>query len=109
VGLIATICTLLFVKESLPLEVQLAARQLKEKRQSIFKQFQRSVKSSYFILLLLVFTLTFGLINFETVFPLYVDAKYQYTAPEIAMFITVGALAGTIIQALFIGRLIEKF
>jgi len=109
VGLAATICTILFVKESLAVEIQLAARQLKEKRQSIVKQFQRSVKSSYFVLLLLVFTLTFGLINFETVFPLYVDAKYGYTAPQIATVITVGALAGTIIQALFIGKLIEIF
>ncbi|MBH5319062.1 MFS transporter [Paenibacillus sp. GSMTC-2017] len=109
VGALAAIGSLLFVPESLALESRMAARAVKEKRENIVKQFAKSFKASYFILLVLIFTLTFGLINFEAIFPLFVDAKFGYTTLQISIVITVGALAGTIIQAMFIGKLINKF
>lgn len=109
VGALATIGSLLFVPESLSLEARAAARNSQVKRENIFKQFGKSFKASYFILLVLIFSLTFGLANFEAIFPLFVDAKYGYSALEISIIITVGALAGTVIQALFIGKLINRF
>ncbi|GKU80464.1 MFS transporter [Paenibacillus sp. L3-i20] len=109
VGALAAIGSLLFVPESLSLELRMAARNKKEKRENIVKQFAKSFKASYFVLLVLIFTLTFGLINFEVIFPLFVDEKFGYTIQQIAIVITIGALAGTIIQALYIGKLINKF
>ncbi|MBD2869410.1 MFS transporter [Paenibacillus arenilitoris] len=109
VGALATIGSLLFVPESLSREARAAARAAIVKRDNIFKQFAKSFKASYFILLVLIFSLTFGLANFEAIFPLFVDAKFGYTALEISIIITVGALAGTVIQALFIGKLINRF
>lgn len=109
VGVLATIGTLLFVTESLSMEARKAAREKKDKRENIFKQFGKSFKASYFILLILIFTLTFGLINFEAIFPLFVDAKFGYTTLQISVIITVGALAGVIIQSVFIGKLINHF
>lgn len=109
VGALATVGSLLFLPESLSKEAQLAARQSKEKKENVFVQLGRSVKAPYFIMLILVFTMTFGLANFEAIFPLFVDAKFAYTARDISIIITVGALAGTIVQAAFIGKLITRF
>lgn len=109
VGALATVGSLLFLPESLSKEARLAARQSKEKKENVFVQLGRSVKAPYFIMLILVFTMTFGLANFEAIFPLFVDAKFAYTARDISIIITVGALAGTIVQAAFIGKLITRF
>ncbi|WP_240414606.1 MFS transporter [Paenibacillus periandrae] len=109
VAALALIGSLIFLPESLSKEKQLAARQVRVKRESIFKQFVLSFKAPYFILLLLIFALTFGLANFEAIFPLFVDAKYGYTVRDIAILITIGALIGALVQALLIGKLIQLF
>lgn len=109
VGALATVISLLFLPESLSEEARLAAKQVNTKRENIFQQINRSFKSSYFLLLILVFSLTFGLANFEAIFPLFVDKKFLYTPRDISIIITVGALAGTIVQGIFIGRLIQRF
>jgi DHA1 family multidrug resistance protein-like MFS transporter len=109
VAALALIGSLIFLPESLSKEKQLATRQVRVKRESIFKQFVLSFKAPYFILLLLIFALTFGLANFEAIFPLFVDAKYGYTVRDIAILITIGALIGALVQALLIGKLIQLF
>ncbi|MED1793097.1 MULTISPECIES: MFS transporter [Brevibacillus] len=109
VGALATVGSLFFLPESLSKDAQMAARNAKEKKESIFVQLGRSVRAPYFIMLILIFTMTFGLANFEAIFPLFVDAKFAYTARDISIIITVGALAGTVVQAALIGKLIERF
>ncbi|GAA4719910.1 MFS transporter [Brevibacillus fulvus] len=109
VAALATIASLLILPETLSKQSQLEARQSKNKRESMFRQLVQSVKAPYFILLILVFSLTFGLANFEAIFGLYVDIKYQYTAQDISILITVGALMGVIIQALVINRLLQRY
>ncbi|WP_139490657.1 MFS transporter [Brevibacillus dissolubilis] len=106
---ISLIGSLLILPESRSKQDREASKASTTKRESIFKQFAQSVKAPYFILLLLVFALTFGLANFEAIFPLFVDAKYAYTSRDISILITVGALAGTIIQVALIGKLIHQF
>ncbi|WP_312111156.1 MFS transporter [Brevibacillus reuszeri] len=109
VGAVAAIGSMLFLSESLAKEKQLAARNDKSKKENIFIQLGTSFRSSYFIMLVLIFTMTFGLANFEVIFPLFVDAKFGYTPRDISIIITVGALAGTIVQAALIGKLITRF
>lgn len=109
VGAVATLGSLLFLSESLSKEAQLAARSTKVQKDNIFVQLGRSFKSSYFVLLVLIFTMTFGLANFEAIFPLFVDAKFHYSPRDISIIITIGALAGTIVQAALIGKLINTF
>ncbi|NRR02215.1 MFS transporter [Brevibacillus sp. RS1.1] len=109
VGAVATLGSIFFLSESLPKEKQLASRNAKDKQENIFLQLGKSFQSSYFIMLVLVFTMTFGLANFEVIFPLFVDAKFAYTPRDISIIITVGALAGTIVQAALIGKLITRF
>lgn len=109
VGAVALITSFILLPESLSKEARLANRNKVVKRESIFVQFAQSFKAPYFVLLLLVFMLTFGLINFEAIFPLFVDLKFGYTAREISILITVGALMGAIIQAVLIDKLIRRF
>jgi MFS transporter, DHA1 family, multidrug resistance protein len=45
------------------------------------------------MLLVLVFTMTFGLANFEAIFGIYVDKKFGFTPKDISIIITVGALS----------------
>ncbi|WP_136608336.1 MFS transporter [Paenibacillus dokdonensis] len=109
IAAIATILSFFMLKETLSEERLQAARQSQQKRESIVKQLITSVKAPYFIYLILVFTLTFGLVNFEAVFSLYVDNKYAYTTKEISIMITVGALVGVVIQGAFINKLLHRF
>jgi MFS transporter, DHA1 family, multidrug resistance protein len=106
---VATLISFLFLPEPLSKEQQLAARNITKERKSMIHQFKKSFKSSYIILLVLVFTMTFGLANFETVFGLYVDQKYHYTPQDISIVMTVGALVGVLIQSFFLDRLILLF
>lgn len=106
---VALILSLLILPETLSKEKQEAARSQVVKRENIFKQFILSAKAPYFVPLILVFALTLGLINFEAIFPLYAKESYHFTTKEISVVITVGALAGTIIQALVIDKVLRRF
>ncbi|WP_068775999.1 MFS transporter [Paenibacillus sp. FJAT-26967] len=107
--------TLALIGSALLLPESLSRAQLKENqnkvvvKENIFAQMARSFSAPYFILLLLVFAMTFGLANFEAVFSLYVDKKYAYSIRDISILITFGALVGAIIQGLLINKLITKF
>ncbi|WP_237392034.1 MFS transporter [Paenibacillus dendrobii] len=109
VAAIATVLSFFMLKETLSEERLQAARQSQQKRESIVKQLITSVKAPYFIYLILVFTLTFGLVNFEAVFSLFVDNKYGYTTKEISVMITVGALVGVVVQGALINKLLHRF
>jgi MFS transporter, DHA1 family, multidrug resistance protein len=52
---------------------------------------------------------SFGLANVEAIFGLYVNVKYGFTPKDISVVITVGALMGVLIQALLIGRVLQRF
>ncbi|WP_256830909.1 MFS transporter [Paenibacillus sp. Pae15] len=109
VGGFAMLLSLSLLKETRSVEQRQAARLSTERKENIWRQFGKSFKAPYLILLVLIFTLTFGLANFEAVFPLFVDHKYSYTSRDIAVLITVGALIGAVVQAVLIGRLINRF
>ncbi|MCS7464583.1 MFS transporter [Paenibacillus doosanensis] len=109
VGALAMITSLLLLPESLSEEARMANRGKVVQKESLLSQFAQSFRAPYFIYLLLIFTLTFGLANFEAIFPLFVDKKYSFTARDISILITVGALVGAVIQAVVIDKLIRRF
>jgi DHA1 family multidrug resistance protein-like MFS transporter len=100
---------LLLLPESLSKERQLMARNSSYQRESILSQVVLSFKAPYIYLLLLIFILTFGLVNVEVIFGLYVDVKYGFTPKDIAILLMVGALMGVFMQALLIDRLLRCF
>ncbi|KAF6585495.1 MFS transporter, partial [Paenibacillus sp. EKM208P] len=50
-----------------------------------------------------------GLTHFETMFPFFVTGKFHYNERDIAIIITVGALVGTVIQAVVISPMLNRF
>lgn len=95
--------------ETLSREKQIEARHSEKKRENILSQIALSFKAPYLYLLVLIFILTFGLVNVEVVFGLYVDAKYGFTPKDIASLLTVGALMGVLMQGVLIDWLLRQF
>lgn len=103
------IAALLLLPETLSKEKRLLAKNSSQKKENIFSQVALSFKAPYLFLLILIFILTFGLVNVEVIFGLYVDVKYGYTPKDIAILLTVGVLMGVIAQALVIDWLLRRF
>ncbi|MEI4771813.1 MFS transporter [Psychrobacillus sp. FJAT-51614] len=81
----------------------------KKARENILTQMKNSVKTPYFMMLIIIFVFTFGISNFQTTFSLYVDHKYNYTPKDIAVVLTVGGFIGVIVQTLVVERLFKRF
>ncbi|MBB6669127.1 MFS transporter [Cohnella nanjingensis] len=109
IGLLAMACSLKLLPESLSPSIRLTRLQAKERRENVFRQLALSVRSSYFILLLIVFATTFGLTHFEAIFPLFVVQGYGFTTRDIAILITVCSLIGTFNQVVLTNRINHRF
>lgn len=90
-GLVAALLTLL-LPESLAPEARQANR-IASTRESVFQQLLQSFHTPYFRYLLLILVMTFGLVNYETVYALFVEQKYAFD-PQISLVITLGAIVG---------------
>ena len=104
--------SMFILPESVSKEQQLKARSgspLFDKENSMVRQLIKSYKAPYFIGLVIVFVLAFGLANFETVFSLYVDHKHGFTPKDIAIIITFGTILGALVQVTIFGALLNKF
>ncbi len=109
IGVLAMIGSMIFLPESLSLEKRLTRQQSKEKKPNVFLQLALSIKSRFFVLLFLVFALTFGLTHFEAIYPLFVVQKYGFTTRDIAILFTLCSLIATFNQVMLTTRLIRRF
>nr|WP_145159310.1 MFS transporter [Paenibacillus terrae] len=109
VGLLAMICSMWMLPEPLSPEIRRLRQSVQDKKDNIFRQIGLSVKSRYFILLLIVFAMTFGLTHFEAIFPLFVVQGYGFTTQQIAILLTVCSLIGTLNQVLLTDRITCRF
>ncbi|MFP7223908.1 MFS transporter [Priestia filamentosa] len=78
------------------------------KENGMFKMILDSVKTPYFSTLLVLMVLGFALANFETVFGLYLDSKHSFGPTDIAIIMSIGAIAGVIIQLGVLDLLVRK-
>ncbi|MGM9949695.1 MAG: MFS transporter [Lysinibacillus sp.] len=78
-------------------------------RESLLKQLARSSKTPYFVFLIIVFTFSFGISNFQATLSLYLDHKFDYTPGDISVILTVGGFAGVILQMFVIDKLFKKY
>ncbi|WP_017813622.1 MFS transporter [Paenibacillus shenyangensis] len=110
-GLIAAVATLILLPESLSPErrAQLTSAQNAGPQTSLIRQLMESYRKPYFLSLVIVFVASFGLANYETVFSLFVDHKFGFTARDIAIIITFGSIAGAVVQATIFGWMINRF
>ena len=109
-GTIAAIVTLIVLPESKP---QVDGDQVKEvvklPKQNLLTQLANSYREPYFLALVIVLVASFGLANYETVFGLFVDQKFGFTAKDIAVIITFGSIAGAVVQVTVFGWILNKF
>lgn len=109
IGVLAMLGSMIVLPEPLSLETRLRRQQSTVKKPNVFVQLALSIKSRFFVLLFLVFALTFGLTHFEAIYPLYVVQSYGFTTLDIAILFTVCSLIGTVNQVVLTTRLIRRF
>ncbi|MEK3951091.1 MFS transporter [Paenibacillus sp. FSL H7-0703] len=108
-AIIAVIFSMICLPESLSKEQMKAARARITRKESMYKQYVRSLKSKYAMLFVLVLVMTFGLANFESVLGLYVTNRFQFSPQDISIILTAGAVIGVGMQALVVAKIINKF
>lgn len=106
-GFASTLLTLI-LPETLPIEKRTASKGA-EQQESIVEQLVQSAHTSYFRYLILIFIMTFGLVNYETVYSLFVEHKYGFTTQQISVLITLGAAIGIIVQVWLIDKVIKRY
>lgn len=109
IGVLAMLGSMIVLPEPLSLETRLKRQQSTVKKPNVFVQLALSIKSRFFVLLFLVFALTFGLTHFEAIYPLYVVQSYGFTTLDIAILFTVCSLIGTVNQVVLTTKLIRRF
>jgi MFS transporter, DHA1 family, multidrug resistance protein len=109
-GLAAACITLFVLKESLPERKEEGVEiQKPQVRSSFLNQLMSSYREPYFLSLIIVFVLSFGLANFETVFGLFVDHKFGFEPKDIAFIITFGSISGAVVQATAFSWILNRF
>ncbi len=109
-GLAAACITLFVLKESLPERMEEGAKAQKPQvRSGFLNQLMSSYREPYFLSLIIVFVLSFGLANFETVFGLFVDHKFGFEPRDIAFIITFGSISGAVVQATAFSWILNRF
>ncbi|ASS67553.1 MULTISPECIES: MFS transporter [unclassified Paenibacillus] len=112
-GLIAACLTFFVLQESKPAaEAEApadAAPSPVRPQKGLVAQLLTAHREPYFLSLIVVFTLSFGLANFETVFGLFVDHQFGFGPKDIAFIITFGSIAGAVVQVTAFGWILNRF
>lgn len=106
-GAIAAMITTLILPESLPAEKRTHSKSVE--KQSLWVQLMHSYREPYFLSLVIVFVMSFGLANYETIFGLFVDHKFSFTPKDIAFIITFGSISGAVVQVSVFGWILNRF
>lgn len=104
-GFVAMVLSL-FMPETLPKEKRTVKQTAR--REPIHRLIADSFRMPYFSYLLLTLIITFGLMNYETVYALFVEQKYGFDSGKISILITVGAVIGIIVQVWLLSRFIRR-
>jgi DHA1 family multidrug resistance protein-like MFS transporter len=107
-GLIAAVLSIL-LPETLSKKDKVQRPATKQQREPIKSKLKKSFQTPYFRYLLLTLISTFGLVNYETVFSLFVEQKYSFDASEISILIMLGAVIGIVVQVWLLDKIIKRF
>ncbi|ACT03724.1 MFS transporter [Paenibacillus sp. JDR-2] len=109
-GVLAAVINLIILPESKPVQEEATETSAAGKEQRGFiTQLRYSYREPYFLALIIVFVMSFGLANFETVFGLFVDHKFGYEPKDIAFIITFGSIAGAVVQVTIFSWILRTF
>lgn len=103
------VVTLIVLPESRSAVLREEAKSMDGNKESLVLQLVRSYREPYFFGLIIVFVLSFGLANYETVFGLFVDHKFGFTPKDIAFVLTFGSIAGAVIQVTAFSWILNRF
>lgn len=105
VAVIAVIFSILLLKES--------KENLDEyndhPQEAMVLKIAKSVKTPYFILLVISLVMSFGLMAYESVLGLFVDYEFNATPQDIALMVTSTGIVSVIVQLFLVDRLVRKF
>ncbi len=78
-------------------------------KDSLVKQLALSVQKPYFILLVMMFTLSFGLANYQSTISLFTDVKFNFSPADISVLMIIGGFAGVIVQGFVLEKVLKRF
>ena len=107
IALLAAVSSTFILKEPISKEER-KINLSKGKETTFFKDLKESVKPIYLVAFIIVFVLAFGLSAYETIFSLFSDHKFGFTAKDIATIITLSSIVAVIVQIMLFGKLVEK-
>jgi len=109
-GIFAACITLFILRESLPSKENKSDHpSTAAERKGLLSQLRYSYREPYFLSLIIVFVMSFGLANFETIFGLFVDQKFGFEPKDIAFIITFGSIAGAVVQVTAFSWILKRF
>lgn len=79
------------------------------KDESMLEQIIRSTRMPYFIPLVIIFIMSFGLVAYESVIGMYLTTQYGSTSSDIAMMITATGIVSVTVQFFVVDRLVRRF
>lgn len=111
-SLLALLLIFLFLPESRQEKQALGTPGLGSLLQNFARQWDSmilAVRGPLGVLFIMAFLLSFGLTNFESVFGLYAQAKFNYDSSQVGMVLTVVGLISALIQGGATGPMTRKF
>lgn len=79
------------------------------KDESMLEQIVRSTRMPYFIPLVIIFIMSFGLVAYESVIGMYLTTQFGSTSTDIAMMITATGIVSVTVQFFVVDRLVRRF
>jgi DHA1 family multidrug resistance protein-like MFS transporter len=109
-GLFAACITMFVLRESRPTnEIISDIPPSTVERRGLVSQLRYAYREPYFLSLVIVFVMSFGLANYETIYGLFVDRKFGFQPKEIAFIITFGSIAGAVVQVTAFSWILNRF
>ncbi|MGM7636247.1 MFS transporter [Bacillus sp. Hm123] len=108
---IAAIVSVLILPESYSKKQreQDAQKKANEPAVNQWEQFKQTMLSPAGFLLLLVFLLSFGLANFQSIFSYYSWERYNYGPKDVGLIMLIIGLLGTVVQGYGVGKITKRF
>ncbi|WP_338753488.1 MFS transporter [Bacillus sp. FJAT-52991] len=110
-AIVAAIVSVLVLPESYSKEQREKDAQRKANEPSVnqWEQFKQTMLSPAGFLLFLVFLLSFGLANFQSIFGYYSWERYNYGPKDVGLIMLIIGLIGTFVQGYGVGKITKRF
>ncbi|QHJ70216.1 MFS transporter [Planococcus halotolerans] len=105
----AMIFSLIMLKEIVPNAESKKQAEEFSKDESMLEQIGRSTRMPYFIPLVIIFIMSFGLVAYESVIGMYLTTQYGSSSADIAMMITATGIVSVTVQFFVVDRLVRRF